>query len=175
MRKLFPAILLLLILYPASNAQDAKFSCRISLDVSAKEQLRVEATSYLSRELRSLGDVIVTDSDPTFIVQIVAIETHAGERANGYAFSVVVLEPISPGIARMMTANMNPKDKDLWSGYLSRRSDVADHFIQTGPELQELCKSIIASIDTDVIEKERKGWQSYQDYLKTTRNKTVNN
>ncbi|HYX40486.1 MAG TPA: hypothetical protein VE821_02250, partial [Pyrinomonadaceae bacterium] len=73
-----------------SQESQPKFSCRISLDITADDKIKGEISSYISRELRSLGDVVITDADPALKVEIVAIEVHSENSSIGYAFSVIV-------------------------------------------------------------------------------------
>ena len=46
---------------------------RVSLVVSAEDEVEGRVTSFVSRELRSLGDVVVTDTGADFVVAIVAL------------------------------------------------------------------------------------------------------
>lgn len=52
-------------------------------------------SSYVSRELRGMSDVVITHSEPDLIVEIVALEMHSEGRLDlGYALSIVVAEPL---------------------------------------------------------------------------------
>lgn len=59
----------------------AKWSATVSVNVSTSvTQFRSDVTSYVSRELRSLGDVSVTDSEPIYVIEIVAVQMTNNEQ-----------------------------------------------------------------------------------------------
>lgn len=150
-----------------------KFSCRISLDITADDKIKDEISSYISRELRSLGDVVITDADPALKVEIVALEVHSGNSSVGYALSVLVssylgsltLDRFVTSIASGPSSN---EDKQVLRGVYVDYRKIVSHFVQTGPksDLALTCKKIVTTIDSDAIEGERKTWQALKDYRK---------
>jgi hypothetical protein len=152
-----------------SQESQPKFSCRISLDITADDKIKGEISSYISRELRSLGDVVITGTDPALKIEIVALEVNSGNSSVGYAISVLVSKPIdSFALDLIASAPSSSEDKQFMRGvYLDYRKLVS-HFVQTGPhsDLPLTCKKIVTTIDSDAIEGERKMWQTLQDYRK---------
>src|SRR5215467_1700638 len=94
MRIKLPLTLALIALCSASvNAQQNKWTSRVSVDVSAKDEIKNEIISYAGRELRSLGDIVIVESKPNYRISIVAITTHnQANQETGYALSVTATE-----------------------------------------------------------------------------------
>src|SRR4030095_7485509 len=70
---------------------------RISVVVSCRdESLKNEITSFVSRELHALRDVVVTDENPRYTIRVVAFENRdlAG-RKTGVTLSVLTVEAIN--------------------------------------------------------------------------------
>ena len=156
-----------------SQESQPKFTCRISLDITAEDKIKGEISSYISRELRSLGDVVITNTEPDLKVEIVALEVNSGNSSVGYAFSVLVSKPLdSFALDLIASGPSSNEDKQLLRGaYIDYRKPVS-HFVQTGPysNLALTCKKIVTTIDSDAIEGERKSWQVLQDYRKKNPN-----
>ncbi|HUE71884.1 MAG TPA: hypothetical protein VMP01_13445 [Pirellulaceae bacterium] len=57
----------------------------VSLNVTAPEAVEDQVTSYISRGLRNLDDVRLTDTKPTFVLSVVILELGRGQ---GYAASM---------------------------------------------------------------------------------------
>ena len=95
--RLFTTVVFVIILLPQSNVaqQQSKFACRVRLDITGDDKIKSEISSYISRELRSLGDVTITTGERNLDIEIVALQMQSQGQLNvGYAFSVVVSEPL---------------------------------------------------------------------------------
>ena len=77
-----------------SFPQSAKWHANVQVKYAGSDAFESQIKSYISRELRALGDVDQTETKPDYIIMIFSIETHAGERLNGYAVHVTVTYPI---------------------------------------------------------------------------------
>lgn len=89
------ALLLLLLPLGAVRAQSIKpqrFSVELELD--ADKDIKATAVSYVSRELRSLGDVDVVDNaEITIFVSILPVRIRTGEKT-GYVLSYDVTRAV---------------------------------------------------------------------------------
>ena len=72
------------------------FGLRVRVTVSTSDDIGGQVSSFVNRELRSLGDVVVADTEPMFKGRIVVEEVSAGGREIGYAMSTVVTRRFSP-------------------------------------------------------------------------------
>src|SRR5271165_5993948 len=61
----------------AQTPQTTKFSARVQLVVQSDDvALKNQITSFIGRELRGLGDAVVVDDKPLFLISVVAYKTH---------------------------------------------------------------------------------------------------
>lgn len=145
-------------------AHSAPFHFRIEVSVSAKSNdVRDRVSSYLDRELRSLGDVALVDDHPSYEIEVVAlkIKNRNGFSA-GYALSTVVVQPFystfllalvkSPakGFVRRATSNL------YYQPLQWLNTDSTGH-------LERICKDIIATFDAQVLEPQRKFMRSLEE------------
>lgn len=152
-------------------AEFAKF--RIKLSVSADESIRGEIVSYVSRELRSLGDVIISDDDPYLVWLVVATEirSKAGEKT-GIVFSSVVLLPYPmEELYSHLELYECPKSAINWTKKIFTSFDLLDiegHWVIVGSpkNIKGLCQSLAADFDHDHLESRRKTRQIISDELK---------
>src|SRR5262245_34821533 len=92
------ALLFLLICFrPYVSAQPLnvpkKPNTRLKLDVKAPQNIQKSFVSYLSRELRLLGDIELVEENPHYLVSVLGIanESSNSRKAFGYTFSIVTL------------------------------------------------------------------------------------
>ena len=78
----------------SSEPEPPKISIRVELR-NSEESLKNEAESQINRELRSLGDVVVVDSNPDYHLYICTrtLKTQGGEKI-GIVFSAVALRSL---------------------------------------------------------------------------------
>ena len=136
--------------------------------VSAKDEIKNDIISYISRELRSLGDVVVVDSQPNYTISIVALNSR--NKANediGYAFSVVVTSELTGQYIATLTSDCKSnKNKDLLFTWLATMSGIKSHILVVGSDLRKLCSDLVASTDAEVFEEMRRMYQRRMDSLK---------
>ena len=141
---------------------------RVSITVSSPDEIKGEVTSYLSRELRKLGDIDVVENDPSFSIGVIALALKSkGNLKTGYAFGVLVTSPAYPAIRNFTAPKLDAGTLKILDQMGQRTVNIQDHFVQSGAtdQMDELCHSIVASIDGDVFEPERKVQQQIRDYL----------
>lgn len=172
MRKIVCLLLVAYLLPLICFAQEIKpFSGRVSVSVSASDNIKGEIESYISRELRSLGDIVVTDDNPRWILSIVALEsTTKGGYKSGIELSIVILEPFDNSY---LLNQVNETSKELISTMTSGLHSYSGHWLRVGsPEdLRSICNGIVADFDTQHIKPSRELWQKIIDYQKSNANK----
>jgi len=158
-----------------------KYSTKVRLGISAREEIKNEVYSYLSRELRSLGDVKLIENDPnwTWSIQVVAMQV---KNRAGYdiavAFSVViekrynVVELLLLAVQHVFQISSEEWDElkktkrmiDLEKAFTmlsGSQSDIRGHWLRVGDteDVQRLCKMIVADFDAEHLKKDRETWQ----------------
>jgi hypothetical protein len=111
-----------------------------------------EIRSFVGRELRSLGDVDVTNTDAQYTISIVTLKTQnkAGEDI-GYAMSVVL-------ISRMTDATCELLKNEVVCDWLKGKVKLENQMIFIGGSqdgLRKHCNKIVAGIDSDVLQPTR--------------------
>ena len=145
-----------------ADAQSAtfNFTARVKLEVSADGATAAIVQSYLSRELRKLDGVLVTDEDPDYQLTVIAMETHSqGGYITGYALSSLGLSLWRGSTVEFLLRNGNfTKDQENTLRMFARNGIVVHHLLQTGPTegLETLCSRLVASFDTNALESSRK-------------------
>lgn len=145
------------------------FSGRVSVSVNANENIKGEIESYISRELRSLGDIIVTDNNPRWVLNIVALEVSTkGGYKSGVLLSIVILEPFDSSLLMDLVGDKNKQNKQLIYVMTLDLYSFSGHWLRVGaPEdLRKICNAIVADFDTEYIKPARDSWQNIIDYQK---------
>lgn len=148
-----------------------QFSARVSVGVSADENIKGKIESYIARELRSLGDVIVTNDNPNWAIDIVALEaeTRSGYK-NGVNLSVVITKPF---VNTFLVNQLDENYKSWVSAATTGLCRIYAEWLRIGsPEdLRSICNGIVADFDVHFLQPERKSWQEFADFLKTNKPK----
>jgi len=174
-RKFLLALFCLCVASSPAVAEDLQtFSGRVQVLVSASDSIKGKIESYLSRELRSLGDIVVTDDNPRWILSVVALEAESkGGFKTGVDLSVVILESFN----NQYVVNVTPeKSKKLVSVMTSSLYSYTGHWLRVGaPEdLRSMCNGIIADFDSSELKKARDIWQIMIDSQKSKKKKIPN-
>lgn len=153
---------------------DGKSNHRIQLDVSAPETIKGEVTSYLSREIRRIGDVELVDTDPFLKISVLALVNSS--RANGpigYTLVFLVEKPVRYRQFRSSLAkSLDPTTLAVADFAFDNTTSVLSHFVQVGgvEDLEMLCKKSVAEIDGTAIEGQRKLFQQMVDAINNSKN-----
>jgi len=156
-----------------AQAQLPKWDARIEVRVSAApKDLQELIESYITRELRALGDVAVVQDKPGWILSIVAVTSESNAPIpvlRGYALSIVLLQPIKPDVLKIYAQKKLSEEKmnGLVSTYATDTYRYLHHSIDISPasDLQTRCKEIVAMIDTKFFQPERLGRQKLMDTI----------
>ena len=165
---------LLFVSCTASAEPVPPYSGRVLLNVTATEKLKAEVESYVGRELRSLGDVVVTNDKPDWILNILAMEQKdMREQKVGVILSIVILQPFNN---QLVVSVVPERSKEWVSHWTSHLYSLSTYSVQFGPpeSLRKLCNEIVVTFDSEQVNKERKIWQSLIDYPNSPRQQTPN-
>jgi hypothetical protein len=151
------------LLFSSSPGIAADYSFRVAVIVSAKGNIKNLITSYVTRELRSLSDVVIVENNPQWVLAIVAFElrTKGGEKT-GVAFSTVVLEPFNNNMLKTL---LQEKYKDSGFSLTSNLYKFQAQWLQVGSEsdIRSICSGIVADFDGEHLEKRRKLFQQIKE------------
>jgi hypothetical protein len=160
-----------------------KYSTTVKLVISAQEESENQIYSYISRELRSLGDVKLVKDNSTWTIDIIAsqIKDKTGY-IGGITFSIVILKRFDIPVESLMLAvraafGISPehleKSRELRQfmeeqfNFLEETfteinttcniSNIVHHSIRAGDnkDLQSICQEIVADFDAEHLKKER--------------------
>lgn len=138
--------------------------------MNGDDALASEVRSYLSRGLRSLGDVeIVSDSEAFYRLGIILLPLTGRDGVKtGYVVSVIVVQPTGYDALRPLFKGATSEDAlKALDAVLKESVNVVDHFVQVGgsDDVEKICKTVVATFDGDVLESERKINQQMKDKL----------
>lgn len=156
----------------------------LSFAVFAEEQIktkvkvtvdgRVEASSFITRELRSLGDVEVVSTNQDYSINILVLETKTKQNiATGFALSILITRGNSIALVLGMTTNRIADEQAL--GLVNAAAVASkdlvileEHEVETcGPDgLRKVCEEIVARFDSEHLERDRRTWNQIQGILK---------
>jgi hypothetical protein len=149
-----------------------KFSARVQVTVEADEPIKSDISSFISRELRSLHDVIITDSKPEYLIRIVAAElTSQGDQYKpGVVLSVIFTEPFPFYLLRSFMSQQKIDEAAINSleSYYSKQEVYKGQRLQAGPvyTLHKICEQIVNNFDSEYLEPARKGHQTATEIYK---------
>ena len=156
----------------AYSAEPIRFAARVKLQVSAEGATASIVRSYLSRELRKLDGVVLSDEDPGYQLSVVLMETrNQANYVTGYALSSVGLSLWSrSSVESMVQAASISETQKMFLRMFAENGTLVHHLLQTGAQsdLETLCSILVASFDTNALESARKVMQDLQDRLGTT-------
>jgi len=160
---------------PEQTITEKKFNAKVYLNISADDELKNQIYSYLSRELRSLGDVtLVVEDEPDWIIHIIAMKsTNTSGIDMGVVFSTVIESRYKiTDVIKLIIDNKVEKE-----GWKETRPDVdwkkaidiiiptvtyiADHMLRVcGPESIKIsCQEIVADFDSGYLKNKREEHQ----------------
>lgn len=149
-------LLLALLVFSVYSANAQTIKIGVSVDVSADDSIKSDIESYIRRELRVLNDIDLYASKPNFEIQLVAIKP-----GTAVAISVVVLRKYDWTNyinSKLPSKIIDAKTKDDLIKTLAVDESINQHFLfsDAAYNLSELCKTIVARIDANTFESERK-------------------
>jgi len=159
MRRTFVLLILICFVFSTSGKALAE-NIRINLDIKGDARLLDKVDSFFSRELRSLGDVEITEKDPHLNIYMTAMEI---EDADGNGLGVVtvsyiVTSRLGPSIYSWLVENGAGKvSRSDWDNEWGNVSSLERYgeFITGENDLRGLFEEIVIQLDTKVMKKFR--------------------
>lgn len=141
---------------------------RVKVAIKVDDTIKDSTYSYVSRELRRLGDVTVVETDTNDVdyrLEFLIIKLE--HSAPGFVASCVMLKPMSTHMGRCMAGFkvVNP-DIDLTALKSCLEwyapSIIYGHVLHVDEELKSICERMVATFDSTVLKKQRKFQQLEQ-------------
>ena len=153
--------LCLLILLPLISQSQSKPRFSVRLKISAQGDMKSEIESYISRELRSLGDVYLVDNDEAYRIGIIAFELiNTGGRKDGYAVTALITSTFPTDLlATVLSSHGVSKDGvKTWRDIADEHERVERFILDTcgRSDLRKVCEQIVIDFDTKILEPIRK-------------------
>jgi hypothetical protein len=162
-------------------ANSGPITFRVSVDVSAEPNLQQALSSYLLRELRSLPNVVIVDSKPTWSLHVVSFETRSVSNVRtGYAVAVAITKPESVESVRpILDMCCSPPGQfhisdDSWhkaKSIFEDKESLVTLWLRTFGESQvnEGCSRIVAQFDSTYLEPLRRSDQETRERIEQYR------
>ena len=139
-----------------------KWTGRVKVTVNGDDQATFLIRSYLNTELRGLGDVITTDSQPDYRLSLIVLRT-----PGGYAISVLTDQYFNTKLycAAISPPSVKSTFTDVPATDVQIVNIVGEHWLETCPTsaLQQTIKTIVAKFDADTLQPSRNISQSIRD------------
>ncbi len=164
----YALLLLLLLLSTVALGQVTilPFSAKVSVQIIADDEIRSQAESYSKRELRSIGDVVITEDEPRWVLDILITELKMKSGyTTGVAMSVVILDQFDNGFIAQYDIQQGVKE--LLLKVTKGLSFYPDHWLRVGSteELRQMCNKLISDFDSKHLEQSRKIHQNIKKSL----------
>lgn len=155
-------------------AGQEKFSARIRVDVGGDKDLNPLVTSYIGRELRSLPGVTVAEDEYQYEIKVIVQQDVTGSGVVlGYSMAYVVMQVVTERWAGSAVEAAGVKDPKSKLRQSLARSLSGAVFLDTfklvgGPadSLQQICKELVAELDGNQLERDRREFQRRLDAKK---------
>lgn len=142
-----------------------KFSTTVRLSITADEPLQNQIYSYISRELRSLGDVEIVNQDAEWVINVVAMTVHSKSGTElGVAFSTVVLGSSQTLKVLVDISELSKKEREAFYTMIPLYCTFNGHSLETGDkeDIKTLCHVIVVDFDFDHLKPSRETHQRYK-------------
>ena len=147
----------------------------VKLDVQASKNIEDMVSSYLKRALRAIGDIEVTDSNPQWVLHVLASQptTRTGSPAATVIATAITQKAVGPGF-HIWKVFVRPH---LWDRYVELHSESELHrgiLLHTGgpAELEDTCCRMVATFDTQFLERVRQfRRKALQEAIEATKDK----
>ena len=155
----------------SAQTEQQSFSVRVQVSVEAdNETVKSKVVSYVNRELRSLSDVVITDTGPQYRLDILVLEGTfvPGTPTGVIALSTVLMKPLKETFrGQALKVLLENKGSEWFFEYLKDQNLFISHWVQTGgtKDLRSLCEELVAVVDSKYFEAARTDWQTSQDEL----------
>ena len=144
-------------------AQD-KFEARVDFVLDVPESIENPFRRCIVQELKSLGDVTLTDRNPQYRITVMALPNKTREEIIGFTFSVLVTRPFDENLLKplLMSRNIGENEKRMLYvvGANYEKIEKASLLTSSPDELGSICRQIVSGFNDDLLEKDRLLWKS---------------
>lgn len=141
-----------------------KFEARVDLVLDIPESIENPFRRCIVQELKSLGDVTLTDRNPRYRITVMALPNKTREEIIGFTFSVLVTRPFDENLLRplLMSRNIGENEKRMLYvvGASYEKIEKASLLTSSPDELGSICRQIVSGFNDDLLEKDRLLWKS---------------
>jgi hypothetical protein len=149
MRNCIVFVFLIIAAFSLTASAQEKFSAKVLLYVQHDSKaIQEEMTSYVSRELRSLGDVEIVQNDYDYAIHIVLVDVVIGNKKSGFAISISFLKSAKCTFKEKYfdgTPVIGDCDASLWGTTAAISLD----------NLRQTAQSLVTKFDSKILEAER--------------------
>lgn len=132
------------------HAEDPKYQAHVRVDFSGDDSLKSDVVSYVKRELRSLADVRVTDSDEADYIIALDVQRRilvVGHPAS-YLVTFLVTQPLHTNVLAIMA---KPEYVNAFGDYV--KVDRCGTWY--GPDLRGICADVVTEFDSHELDAAR--------------------
>jgi len=161
--KQFFIVLAILTLPSIVSATDNSLNFRVGFFVSADESIKGLIESYMSRELRALGDVTQSKDSYEYNLAVVALKTQSkAGHETGVVLSVSIHQKFDNQFISFAFEEDSKKFGMEWTSGLYY---YPEHWVVVGSDLKSICLEIIADFDSKILQKRRDSYQKMLDEI----------
>jgi len=142
----------------------ARYLARVDVIFDLPDKIKQPFASCVLSELGTIDDVILTRKNPQYRMTIMALPNKTREENIGFTFSVIVTQPIDMNILRpfLSSDKLSDDEKKILTVIGNNYEKIEKRSLLTcsPDELGGICKKIVSSFDADVLDVDRRMWNS---------------
>lgn len=141
-----------------------EFTARIDIIIDTPESIESLFADCIVEELQSLEGAVLTKNNPQYRITIMALPNRTRQENFGFTFSVLITRPLDKNLLAplLMSKNLSENEKRLLILVGSNYERIEKNSLLTSStdELGRVCKEIISSFDSDILQEDRRLWDS---------------
>jgi hypothetical protein len=153
--------------------QDQNWRTTVSLEITATDELKQKFSSYLSRELRSLGDITVKEKGGVLTLYITAMRvSNKSNQPTGLVIWVQMIRPLDFSLVELLLkTEVTTSTIGALRNWLEGYELIEYGSLYAGDEVRERCTKIVNDIDAKVFQPMRKSYQNIQSSIEAAKKK----
>ena len=145
-------------------AAPPEFMARVEIVIDAPESIERVFQQCMVKEFKSLGDITLAKDNPQYRITVMALPNKTRDEVIGFTFSILITRPLDLNALKslLMSKHLGDNEKRVLFIIGSNYEKVEKASLLTCPpeELGRICSEIVASFDSDLLEKDRRLWNS---------------
>jgi uncharacterized protein involved in exopolysaccharide biosynthesis len=157
-------LVLFLATLPCIAQAPPKYSATVQLYISGEDDtLKTQVNSFLSRELRSLGDITIVDVKPDIVFQVIALRLKSQQGTppvSGFSIATLITSPETYEFLKVLKDRIGDVLLDALKTRTGGGSYVLDFRLRSGSldDVKSICQQIVADFDATILDQQRKLW-----------------